>query len=144
MEKFRKKLKRDVVFGGIFCALYVALIVTLRFILPETQDSLGSTYTMGFFGGICGVMLVLVIRNAAALKNDEQLKKLYIAEKDERTKAVEATAGKAAVKIVLSGLSVAMLVAANTDKTVFYWLLGAVIFTAVVMIITKAYYNKKL
>lgn len=144
MEKFRKKLKRDVIFGEVFCAIYVALILTLRFLIPETHESLGMSYTIGFFGGICAVILVSIISNSAALKNEEKLKKLYIKENDERTKAVGAAAGKAAAKIVLAGLSVAMLVAANINKTAFFWLLGAVAFTAIVMTLTKAYYNKKL
>lgn len=144
MEKFRKKLKRDIIFGEIFCGIYVLLIIALRFLIPETPQSLGTDYTTGFFGGICAVILASIIANSAALKNEEKLKKLYIKETDERTRAVEASAGRAAVKIILAGLSVAMLAAANINKVVFFWLCGAVMFTAVVMLITKAYYNKKL
>lgn len=78
MEKFKKKLKKRIVFGSVYCGLIPLLAIALHFCVGET---LSSGFTLGFACGIAAVSLVFVIQSARALCSDEKLRKMYIAEK---------------------------------------------------------------
>lgn len=72
MEKFKKKLKKRIVFGSVYCGLIPLLAIALHFCVGET---LSSGFTLGFACGIAAVSLVFVIQSAQALCSDEKLRK---------------------------------------------------------------------
>lgn len=78
------------------------------------------------------------------MKSEEDLKKLYIKETDERRVAVMTQAGRTGLYIVFVMLIMAMLISGYFSKIVFFTLLGVVLFTSLVMLLTKLYYNKKI
>jgi hypothetical protein len=141
MEDFKKSIKMRVITGSIFCALILIPNVALTFFVE------GSDFTelvMGFLLAIEACVIVLLIKYARTLKNEEELKNLYIKETDERRIAIRTKAGRSGLSIVFGTLIIAMLVSGYFSKIVFFTLLAVVLFTSLVMLMTKLYYNKKI
>lgn len=141
MEQFRTKLKHRMIAGIVYCVLVPVLAVTLHVTVGETMPS---GFTLGFACGIAAVALVVAIQSARALRREEKIRALFIAETDERNQAISRNAASSGIQILLAGLSVAMLVGVYLNQTVFYTLLGTTLFLALTMILTKCYYRKKL
>ncbi len=142
MEKFREKIRKEIRLAVVFFGLQPLLILLSRRIAPSFPNSMTPDFIGGFLSGLVIVALFYVGKRVKALKNEAELKKLYIEEHDERNIAVKAKAGATGVLIILIGLTVAMLVASGIDKMAFFTLLGSTLFVAFVMAITKVYYNK--
>lgn len=144
MEKFRRKLKNEMILGVIYCCVEAIIISLLWFVIPDMPNAMNKHFTSGFIVGITAVVISFIVRNGLALRNESEFRKLYVKETDERTKSIEAQAGKAGIKMVLAGLSIAMVIAANVDKLICLTLLAATMFTVVVMMVTNFFYNQKL
>ncbi len=142
MEKFREKIKKEVRFLAVFFALQPLLMILLNRIAPKYPNSIAPDFITGFMMGGILVALLYFGRRVRALKNEEELKKLYIVENDERNIAIKANAGSTGILIILVGFSVAMLIASGIEKIVFFTLLGSTLFVALVMALTKIYYKK--
>ncbi|MDI9496979.1 MAG: hypothetical protein QM270_00620 [Bacillota bacterium] len=143
MEAFKARLKGDIVAGVIMVSVIALCQPLVWFVLPENPDALSRAFTSGFLIGIALVAVGIMARNASVLKNEDELKKLYIRENDERTLAVQASAAKTGIKIVLMGLAIAMVVAASIHRVVALTLLGATVFTIAVNYITNWIYNRR-
>ena len=140
MNEFRKRIKMRVILGGLFCALLMIPNVVLNF-LVERSDFTG--FVMGFFVASEAIVVVLMAKYVATLRSEEELKKLYIKETDERRIAIRTQAGRTGLCIVFGTLIIAVLISGYFSKTVFFTLLGVSLFTSLVMILTKLYYNMK-
>ncbi|MDI9470079.1 MAG: hypothetical protein QM296_07725 [Bacillota bacterium] len=143
MEAYKARLKGDIAIGVIMVSIIAICQPLVWFVIPEYPDALNKGFTSGFLIGIALVAVAIIARNASVLKNEDELRKLYIKENDERTLAVEASAGKTGIKIVLMGLAIAMAVAASIHRVVALTLLGATLFTVAVIFITNWIYNRK-
>lgn len=96
METFRDKVKLDnltIAFSCIILAIFSFLSAMgeaglIPFFTPVNADSHWQSMWRGFVSGasfgIIAVMVVFLIRNIRALRDDKYLKKLYIQENDER------------------------------------------------------------
>ena len=144
MEKFKKKLKNDIIVGVVFCSLLVILQTLLWFFLPQTPNGVEKNFTAGFLVGLGTVCVVFIARNVSSLKNEDELKKLYIKETDERRKSINLSASRISFKISLVGLATAMIIAININKFIGFALLAAVLFIIAVNISTILYFNRKM
>lgn len=141
MNEFKKRIKVRVILGGIFCTLLLIPNVVLSFFVDCSDFT---EFVMGFFLAIEAVVIVLMAKYVVALRNEEDLKKLYIKETDERRIAIRTQAGRTGLYIVFGTLIIVMLISGYFSKIVFFTLLGVVLFTSFVMLLTKLYYKKKL
>lgn len=144
MEKFKKRLRCEIVTGAVFLFLLVLAQVLVWSVLPESPNGVSKSFTSGFLTGISAVCIMYMVKNASTLKDDEKLKKLYIEENDERMNSIRSVASKLSFKVTLIGLSIAMLIAINLDKSIGYALLGALLFCIAVNLVTLLYYKRKM
>lgn len=72
----------------------------------------------------------------------KKLKLLYIEENDEREKHISYQIGRTGIVIILISLSAAMLITVHINQIVFFTLLAATLYTAVIIGILKIFYNK--
>ena len=147
MEMFKKELKRQqfLLFIGVFVA------VSAYFLCKQYQTALFAVddqdFILGFQSGILVALVCMLvfylIRNQKALGNAESLKKLYIYESDERTLLIRQKSGSTGMSITIYGLIVATIIAGVFNYVVFYSLLSATLFVALVFGFFKFYYRKK-
>jgi len=143
MENFRKKLKKRLALAGayngmVLLFLVISYSISKRHVVPDMAVGFAS----GFFVGIQIVMIYYIGKYHAALKNEDKLKTLYIAENDERSKFIESKIGGIGINIILGGTVLGTIVAGFFNETVFFTLLFTLIFTALVKGTLKLYYNK--
>lgn len=148
MEKFKETLHRRLYAlatyaGGLIVLMSFGLIRPLAGSSEEIR-----AFMAGVNAGLLAVALAVVIISSVkyirALKNEDKLKTLYIFEKDERRLYIQSMEGGAAIQLVLMGLTTAMIVAEFFDQTVFFTLLGTVVFTAAVKAVLKIVYTNKM
>jgi uncharacterized membrane protein len=110
---------------------------------PESFQGFTEGFQVGIIVALFGFLLYFFIRNIIAMRNPDRMKKLYISETDERKLLIMQKSGSDGMNIVMYGLAVGSAVAGNFDDTVFFALLGACVFVALVRGLLKLYYQKK-
>lgn len=147
MEKFKETLKKRLWCGLIYNIVILFLLVFGVFDMVTGSNEHITDYISGFNLGVCVgiqfVMLYYLGKYIAALKDESKLKELYISENDERSKFISEKIGGRAVNIIVLGFGLATVVSGYFNVTVFFTLLGALIFSVLVKFILKVYYNKK-
>lgn len=155
MEKYREKLKIDTIILAII-ALILAAVSALAFanefgvinlFTPVTGDSHWHSKWNGFISGAAAGLLVFMIigliRNIRAIRNEKALKKLYVKDNDERTAEIIKSAQAAAYRtLVLAGL-VAVVVTGYFSITISLTLLVCVWVSALLGALYKFYFKKK-
>jgi hypothetical protein len=139
MMEFKQQLKRRVYLGGIYCVV-VALLVILSRIFDA--ENMAFAFSLGFAIGIEFVAFYFIAKYKAALRDEKKLKLLYIEENDEREKHISYQIGRTGIVIILISLSAAMLITVHINQIVFFTLLAATLYTAVIIGILKIFYNK--
>lgn len=143
MEKYKKKLQADIFWGKIYCVITILLILSIN--IKGTMENTHLTNAVtGFLAGGMGSILYHIRKKSLTLKNEEALKKLYIQNTDERIELIAAKAARSGINIILIGFCVVMIISANFSEIIFYTLMVCVVFLLVVILITTAFYNKKL
>ncbi|WP_352418034.1 hypothetical protein [Proteiniborus sp.] len=143
MDKFRTKIRNRVLFLII---LFISLIA-IYLILLLNQDSLPKTSgrIMSFHAGILsgfGVLLLLdVFKYLRAMKDEKELKKLYIKENDERTIMIMQKTGAIGLNMCIIGLGCGAIIAGFFNEVVFLTLMGAILFISLVKGLFKIYYH---
>lgn len=140
MENYRKKVRKRIIFAGVYCA--IVLILTAAAQIMHLDDSVTS-FNLGFGFGIGAVVIFFMIRYRGALKSEDKLKKLYIEENDERQKHINSQVGHTGMNISIMSLALAMLVSNYFNRRVFFTLLAATLFIVAVKAVLSFYYNKK-
>lgn len=82
-------------------------------------------------------------RTSISLKNEEELKALYVKEHDERVLLISQKASSLTVIMMLIGLGIATVISVFFNSTIFLTLVVVTFIFACVMIGTKRYYHKK-
>ena len=142
MEKFKKQIIAKIVICIVLAVLTAAVYISVYIFLDEK-----TTFSAGFSSGLCASLITIILictaRYGSALKDPEKLKKLYIAETDERIKLIrEKTAsGSFTVSVFILGLSA--LVSSFFSETVTYVLAGVIGVLAVIKMSFKFYYDRK-
>jgi len=152
LDAFRKKVRARNSIGRVMLLIGAALAV-MDFVMREhiaggfkAADffkGFGSAFNIGVIYGIMSVAILFIIRNNKALKDDEKLKKLYIAETDERNLSIYQKAGSTGMNTITVGLLIGACVSIYFNMTVFFTLLGACLFVSLVRGVFKLYYHKR-
>lgn len=148
MENFKKKLVKSqiyLIFGLL--AACGALAYSSFYSQAEYPSEHMRDNIMGFRAGMAtaliGILLFLIIRNIAAVRNEGLLKKLYISETDERKQFIIRQSGSAGMNIVMYGLAAGAVIAGSINITVFFTLLASCLFVSFVRVFFKVYYKLK-
>ena len=155
MEQYRDKLKMQNLIIAAACVLLSAFAFlsvlseagVISFIPPINGDSHTQSLWRGFLmGASCGVLAVMVvglIRNIRALRNEEILKKHYIQDNDERQIKIWTAARAASMQIFLLGGLVAGIIAAYFSMTVGITIIACVTVQSFIGLFCKLYFNIK-
>jgi hypothetical protein len=155
MEQYKEKLKITNIFlavGCLFLVIFAILAVGselgwFHILKPLAGDSHWQSTWFGFItGASCGVfalMLVCLIRNCLALKDEKKLKKLYAKEHDERTIQIVTLARNTAMQILLLGGLVATVIAGYFSITVSLTILACIFTASTTSLLLTGYYSKK-
>lgn len=146
MDKFRKKIRiRTILMLTIFICIAFVYFFLYHFKgnKPVIPDFIRGFHT-GTFAAIEAVILAISVRYIVSMRKEESLKKLYIGENDERRLAIMQKAGACGMAACVLGLAVATVIAGFFNQTVFFSLLGALLYTALVRGFLKIYYYRKL
>ena len=143
MEAFRKKLERRVKLYALVGALFsIMIIVSVRVFKNANDYSQGTA--LGFCCGSCGVYLFMLLKNAAVLRDEEKLRRLYIETTDERNIAIAKETMSTSYTVSMLVL-VAVCVISGFFSEVVSLTLGAVIIVlAVVRLLVGIYYKRKM
>lgn len=146
MDKFKKRVKLRVI--GLM-VIFLSLIGSY-FSLFLNQDKLSymPERIMSFNSGVLfsiGILLLIgIFKNLRSMKNEKDLKKLYIKENDERIIMIMQKTGAIGINICILGLGFATMIAGFFNEVVFFTLLGTTLFTAIVKGMFKIYYYKRI
>lgn len=146
MNKFRTKIRNRI----IFLIITFIILISIYLILFLNQDKLPkySNDIISFHGGALSGFSILVILNILgnlrAMRNEKELKKLYIKENDERSIMIMQKTGAVGINICIIGLACAAIIVGYFNKVVFFTLLGATLFVAVIKGLFKIYYRNNL
>jgi len=147
METYPKTLKRRLyAIGGCGAAL-LALIVLGVFHPTAGSSDTARGFMAGFNVGLAivvvGLMALDIRKYAAALKDADKRRTLYIAEHDERLGYIRTRMGGTPLQIVLYGLLTGTIVAGFFSETVYFALLGMLLFAMLVKGAMKVYLLRK-
>ena len=152
MEEFKKVLKRrhDLYLIAVLSISvgHVLLRPYLRSIAPAQSDSMfapgiAEGFQVGLMSGLVAAFVVFAIRYAAALKSPERMRKMYIAETDERTLLIKQKSGSVGMNIVMYGFAIAAVLTGEFSGLVSVTLIAACGFVGLVRIALKLYYSRK-
>lgn len=156
MEQYKEKLKIQnfiLSAGCLILAVFAVLAIGselgwIKLLSPVTGDDHWHSSWNGFItGSSCGIfalMLFLLLRNRRALKDEKQLKQLYVKEHDERSIQIQILARNTAMQILLWVGIVATVVAGYFSKTVSLTILACTMVCSVTSLLLLGYYNRKL
>ena len=145
MDKFKMKIRKRIV----FLIILLVSLIAIYLILFLNQENLLKPLSeiISFHGGVLssfGILLILdIFRNIKATKDENQLKKLYIKENDERTIMIMQKTGAIGINICIIGLAFATIIAGYFNEIAFFTLLGSTLFVALIKGLFKVYYNIK-
>lgn len=146
MDTFKKQLRsrQMLLAAGLMIACSaVTLTGGNNPVLPDFFKGFVDGFQVGLLAVLLGATIFNMIRIQIAVRNPEKLKKLYVAETDERKLFIQQKAGSMGFTIVIFGLVLATIVAGNYNITVFFTLLGATVFVEMVGGFLKIFYKFK-
>ena len=156
MEQYKETLKLQnklLLLGSLILAVFAILAIgselgVFHILKPVAGDSHWHSHWNGFItGASCGIFALLfvsLIRNRRALKDEKQLKKLYVKEHDERTIQILTLARNTAMQILLMGGLVAVVIAGYFSITVSLTILACIFTASITSLLLVGYYSKKL
>lgn len=146
MEKFKLDIQRRI-YG--FAGLILLFVLTYYFMNQMYGMGDGSDasdfirgFQLGIFSAMVGATVVRILVYNAALRNETKLRKLHIEETDERNQLIALKSGGFASLVELIVSVLATLVAGFFSTTVFFTLLGVVLFIVFLRLITKLVYQR--
>ncbi|HBZ40775.1 MAG TPA: hypothetical protein DEO50_02605 [Erysipelotrichaceae bacterium] len=146
MEKFKLDIQRRI-YG--FAGLILLFVLTYYFMNRMYGMGDGSDagdfirgFQLGIFAAMVSATVVRILIYNAALRDDDKLRKLHIEETDERNQLIALKAGGFASLVELIVSVLATLVAGFFSNTVFFTLLGVVLFIVFLRLITKLVYQR--
>ncbi|MDS0524855.1 hypothetical protein NNC19_04125 [Clostridium sp. SHJSY1] len=149
MSEFKNILRRRVSRGVAFNVIVIVLICitgyysAIQMNINDIDDGIHG-FQVGLFVGIELVAIFHIVKFIRALKNEEELKKLYIKENDERDKFINDKICNKGYNFLLILLGIAAIISGFFNPTVFFTLVLVLVFSAIILISLKLYYNKKI
>ena len=154
METYREKLKAQNVIIMVCITILVAfsaLNIAAECGIVPFGPSVGDSHWQARWRGFCtgasfGILALLVyglIANLRALKNDKQLKKLFIKEHDERTQKICTAARSSGTQVFLIFGLIAIIIAGYFSVTVSITIMACVLSLSLLCVFLKLYYGRK-
>lgn len=143
MEEYRKKLERKFRLFTAFCTSSMILFFILKYTTKNVPDFAQGLLT-GILTGMELVSVFVVARLFTILNNDEKLKEEYIKDNDERNMSIQKETAKTASIITLMLTALAAILAGFFNPVVSMTLAVDIIAGAVITVLVKSYYNKKM
>lgn len=150
MEEYKKLLKKKLALIAVLNGLavvFIALSGTFQNmtagIINENISAMMQGFQAGIFMLLQIVMLKYIIKYRKVLKNEDELKKLYIEEHDERKNLIKDKIGGAGFDFSLGAIATATIMAGFFHQMVCVTLLGVLIFMSLVKGFLKVYYRNK-
>lgn len=146
MEKFKEKIRNR----NKKATLAVSMISIVYIYLSGTTNTLVamndfiSGYNLGVFIALQISFIYFITKNNQALKNEKQLKTLYIKENDERTKLIQYKSSMLGISIFIFALLLATTISGFYNSIVFYTLLGVCSVILSILMFVKLYLIKKI
>ena len=145
LTRLRAKLKKRLMWAGVYNLFVVLIIFVNRFIGNQySLSDMASGFTTGVFIGIELLVVIGIFKIQSALNDEAKLKMLYIKEHDERTLAINEKIGGLGINLIIAGLGLATVITIYIDQTVFFTILGVLQFTVLVKGSLKLYFHKTL
>ena len=150
MEEYRKQLRRRMQIYGAVCGLVPLVLIGVNRLLANAASALNE-HDAGFvYGVLTGLIMVFlastvfgVVRIRKALGDDALLKKMYVAETDERNIFIQNKVGSTGMQIAAFLLVFAAMIACYFNIVVTYSLVGAALGLSLIMLGFKLYYRNK-
>lgn len=154
METYRNKLKIQNIFSLIGIVVLALLIAIVHFYLPQegyvlpSAEARRNSFWRGFIDGVsvgfAALLLLGVVRNLLAMKNEQKLRAQYIKAHDERSRRIWEMAGANSYWFVTMGLLLAAIVAGYFNPLITIVIVCCIFYICMVRLILKVYYGKKL
>lgn len=134
--------------GLIACTL-ILLCTSASGVLPvQTGNAATTDFISGFQAGLLIALLILftvkLTNYRKALKNETLLKQLYYKENDERECYISQQVGKSSMSITIVVMLLLTVIAGYFNDIVFITMLSATILQALIQLILKFYYTRRL
>jgi len=147
MEQFRQKIKLRFRLVLLLTFLTIAGIILLFIFKPmHSQSHLNSVMfgaQVGSLIGLIAVSLPMLFQYAKALKDINNLKRLFIKENDERTLMIRYKTNAIALQTIIVVIAIAIFISSYFNVYVFGTLLAVLYLVVIITTITKWYFNKK-
>ncbi|WP_035797703.1 hypothetical protein [Butyrivibrio sp. MB2005] len=149
VEKMRETItNRNKALLGLICLTNAfGLIMRRDSVVALAKTQAQGDFVQGFVIGVVIAMdlllVALLVKNYAALKDEKKLARLYNEMNDEREIKIEALAGKAALKfgtVLAALLSIVVAVFVSTEAALS--IIGALSIMAVIKVISRVYYTR--
>lgn len=155
MNEYRSELKRRM---WVLCVTGAAAVVAMVWVAsvgsgglcrgPSDATGANTGFIAGFRTGILiaftGGVLTGILRAARAIGSDDILRRLYIAENDERARLIRDKVGGAGLNVILGTLATASVISGFYSEVVFFTLSSVLLFAALVKGVLKVYYTRAL
>ena len=146
MEQYKAKLQRRInalSLVAVGTALIYAGLVFFRGQLPAVPSFIKG-FHIGAFIGLELIIAFYLGKCMQAIKNADTLKKMRIAETDERTGLVLQKASSLGMSVMFFGLGLAAIISGFLNVVMFFTLLGVLFFALVVFYTLWVYFARKL
>lgn len=148
MEKYKEIIKKRLTYMGLFnLAAVLSIVLTAKCYPTADEGTLIDGFVRGFQVGIFACLQVMFLiattRYARGLRDEEKLRKLYIAEKDERRKFIQDKIGGIGFNFTLALIALATVIAGFFHLLVFLTLLAVIFLMTLVKGSLKVYYKNK-
>ena len=144
MEKFKMSLKKRLalmmMFNGV--AVIFVLLTGIYGNMMVSSDMIHG-FQVGVFVGMQIIMIKFITKYKRALSNENELRKIYIEENDERTKHIKDKIGGVGFKFSLGMIATATIIAGFFNEIVFITLCATLMFMALEKGFLKVYYRNK-
>lgn len=156
MEAYRETIKLENILLTVGCFTMAAFALLaigselgwFSFVRPTVGDGHWHSSWYGFVtGASCGLlalMVVFLIRNHRALKNEAKLKKMYIKRHDERSNQIVILARNTAMQLMLWLGIMATVIAGYFSKTVSLTILACTFVSSCLSLALVGYYSKRM
>ena len=148
MKEYREGVKRRIPWFWAGCVGVLILGAgLLLFARTRQEEAFMQGFVPGMQTGFLAVMVVSCLlqatRSQRALKDEALLKRMYIAETDERNRLIRDKVGNTGFNTVMGLLMLATVVAGYFEKTIFLTLLATLLCTTLIKVGMKIYYGKR-
>lgn len=145
ITNYKKEIKNRMIIGAVFIILSVILFLILKYFQNNVFQIEG--FAKGFPEGIITSIgflgLVVIIMNYRLLKNEEELKKSYIKENDEREIQIGFRSYEITYRISIVLFLIGAVIASFISLEALYLLIALIALSTITLVTSYYIYGKK-